>query len=187
MNHQFNLFFMMHFPKHGRDLTEIMSTELKLIVFVMLEHFLLLVAWLIHKAIPDRPTSVRIALARADYESKEALKREVFNQNFLFLCMLTFESFLTNAKKNGNFFFDKTNKQSFNNFFVFIITPVSGFWHKKFINKPFPNVFTFSGVKTERLYKPQGKLKLEFWNSIKVPLKQHWTLNRILVRFKTST
>lgn len=46
----------------------------------MLEHFLLVVAWLIHKAIPDRPRSVRIALARADYESKQALKREVLNQ-----------------------------------------------------------------------------------------------------------
>lgn len=68
-----------------RDLTEVMSTELKLIIFVMLEHFLLLVAWLIHKAIPDRPSSVRIALARADYESKLALKREVLNHLFLML------------------------------------------------------------------------------------------------------
>jgi anoctamin-10 len=59
-----------------------MSSELKLILFVMLEHFLLLVAWLIHTAIPDRPSSVRIALARADYESRAALKREVFNQLF---------------------------------------------------------------------------------------------------------
>lgn len=57
-----------------------MSAEIKLILFVMLEHFLLLVAWLIHKAIPDRPSSVQIALARADYESKQALKREVCNQ-----------------------------------------------------------------------------------------------------------
>jgi Calcium-activated chloride channel len=65
------------FLSRCRDLTEIMSTELKLILFVMLEHFLLLLAWLIHKAIPDRPSSVRIALARADYESKQALKREV--------------------------------------------------------------------------------------------------------------
>lgn len=48
----------------------------------MLEHFLLLVAWLIHKAIPDRPTTVRLALAKADYESKQALKREVRNQLF---------------------------------------------------------------------------------------------------------
>lgn len=91
MDHQFNLFFMMHFSQRGRDLTEIMSTELKLIVFVMLEHFLLLVAWLIHKAIPDRPSSVRIALARADYESKQALKREVFNQLFLSICMRLIE------------------------------------------------------------------------------------------------
>lgn len=51
----------------------------------MLEHFLLVVAWLIHKAIPDRPRSVRMALARADYESKQALKREVLNQLLWFL------------------------------------------------------------------------------------------------------
>lgn len=54
-----------------------MSEALKLIIFVSLEHFLLMLAWLIHKGIPDRPSSVRIALARADYESKQALKREV--------------------------------------------------------------------------------------------------------------
>lgn len=65
------------FRPRARDLTEIMSSELKFILFVMLEHFLLLVAWLIHKAIPDRPSSVRTALARVDYESKQALKREV--------------------------------------------------------------------------------------------------------------
>lgn len=62
---------------HNRELTEGMSEVLKLIIFVGLEHFLLLLAWVIHKGIPDRPRSVRIALARADYESKQALKREV--------------------------------------------------------------------------------------------------------------
>lgn len=60
-----------------RDLTDGMSTELKVILIVALEHFLLLLAWIIHKAIPDRPSWVRIALARNDYESKLALKREV--------------------------------------------------------------------------------------------------------------
>jgi anoctamin-10 len=54
-----------------------MSAELKIILFVTLEHFLLLLAWVIHKVIPDRPSSIRIALAKADYESKLALKREV--------------------------------------------------------------------------------------------------------------
>lgn len=63
--------------KTHRELTEGMSEVLKLIIFVGLEHFLLLLAWLIHKGIQDRPRSVRIALARADYESKQALKREV--------------------------------------------------------------------------------------------------------------
>ncbi|XP_070496668.1 anoctamin-10 isoform X4 [Chironomus tepperi] len=59
-----------------REITDGMSTELKLIIIVALEHFLLLLAWIIHKAIPDRPSWVRIALARNDYESKQALKRE---------------------------------------------------------------------------------------------------------------
>lgn len=54
-----------------------MSTELKLVLFVMMEHFLLGVTWLIHKAIPDRPSWVRIALAKADFKSQGALKREV--------------------------------------------------------------------------------------------------------------
>lgn len=54
-----------------------MSSEVRTILFISLEHSLLLVAWFIHKAIPDRPGSVRIALARVDFESKQALKREV--------------------------------------------------------------------------------------------------------------
>lgn len=54
-----------------------MSTELKLVLFVLMEHFLLCVTWLIHKAIPDRPSWVRIALAKADFKSQGALKREV--------------------------------------------------------------------------------------------------------------
>lgn len=60
-----------------RELTEIMSTELKLVLFVLMEHSLLCVTWLIHKAIPDRPSWVRIALAKADFKSQGALKREV--------------------------------------------------------------------------------------------------------------
>lgn len=51
--------------------------EHRLLFVVGMEHLLLLTAWIIHKAIPDRPKSVRIALARSDYESKQALKREV--------------------------------------------------------------------------------------------------------------
>lgn len=53
-----------------------MTGERGLLVIVGMEHLLLLTAWIIHKAIPDRPKSVRIALARSDYISKQALKRE---------------------------------------------------------------------------------------------------------------
>lgn len=84
-----------------------MSTELKLILFVMLEHFLLLVAWLLHKAIPDRPSSVRIALARADYESKQALKREVLNHLFL---MFEIGFLFAREKKQGGRFFSSCEK-----------------------------------------------------------------------------
>lgn len=45
--------------------------------FVVVEHLLLAIAWAINKAIPDRPWWVRVALAKADYESRQAVKREV--------------------------------------------------------------------------------------------------------------
>lgn len=45
--------------------------------FVVGEHLLLAIAWAINKAIPDRPWWVRVALAKADYESRQAVKREV--------------------------------------------------------------------------------------------------------------
>lgn len=45
--------------------------------FVVVEHFMLGIAWAINKAIPDRPWWVRVALAKADYESRQAVKREV--------------------------------------------------------------------------------------------------------------
>ncbi|XP_037040102.1 anoctamin-10 isoform X2 [Bradysia coprophila] len=48
-----------------------------LMAFVVGEHILLGVAWAINKAIPDRPWWVRVALAKADYESRQAMKREV--------------------------------------------------------------------------------------------------------------
>lgn len=45
--------------------------------FVIVEHLLLAVAWALNKGIPDRPWWVRVALAKADYESRQAVKREV--------------------------------------------------------------------------------------------------------------
>lgn len=48
-----------------------------IINFVILEHILLVVIWCIHRLIPDRPHWVRVALARSDYQSQQALKREV--------------------------------------------------------------------------------------------------------------
>lgn len=48
--------------------------------FVVVEHILLAIAWALNKGIPDRPWWVRIALAKADYESRQAVKREVLGR-----------------------------------------------------------------------------------------------------------
>lgn len=48
-----------------------------LMEFVLVEHLLLAIAWALNKGIPDRPYWVRVALAKADYESRQAVKREV--------------------------------------------------------------------------------------------------------------
>lgn len=48
-----------------------------LLEFVIVEHVLLAVAWALNRGIPDMPWRVRVALAKADYESRQAVKREV--------------------------------------------------------------------------------------------------------------
>lgn len=50
-----------------------------LMVFVIVEHILLAIAWALNTAIPDKPWWIRVALAKADYESRQAVKREVKN------------------------------------------------------------------------------------------------------------
>lgn len=54
--------------------------ELIVLEFVIVEHILLGIAWALNKGIPDRPWWVRVALAKADFESRQAVKREVKNQ-----------------------------------------------------------------------------------------------------------
>lgn len=51
--------------------------DLIVMEFVIVEHVLLAIAWALNKGIPDRPWWVRVALAKADYESRQAVKREV--------------------------------------------------------------------------------------------------------------
>lgn len=51
-------------------------------VFVVVEHLMLAIAWAINKAIPDRPWWVRVALAKCDFESRQAVKREVNSRRF---------------------------------------------------------------------------------------------------------
>ncbi|XP_053697740.1 anoctamin-10 isoform X2 [Sabethes cyaneus] len=59
-----------------RELATNMSAEAYTISFLVIEHILLGLTWFIYKAIPDTPLWVRVALAKADYESRQALKRE---------------------------------------------------------------------------------------------------------------
>ncbi|KXJ79796.1 hypothetical protein RP20_CCG027517 [Aedes albopictus] len=60
-----------------RELATNVSSEAYAISFLVIEHVLLGLTWFIYKAIPDTPLWVRVALAKADYESRQALKREV--------------------------------------------------------------------------------------------------------------
>ncbi|KAK7789933.1 hypothetical protein R5R35_010907 [Gryllus longicercus] len=46
------------------------------LVFVFLEHLLLVTRHILHKAIPEKPEWVRVALAKINYQSKRALKNE---------------------------------------------------------------------------------------------------------------
>lgn len=56
---------------------EKVSVEFWVLAFVAVEHILLGLRFVLHKAIPDRPEWVRIELARKMYESRKALKYEV--------------------------------------------------------------------------------------------------------------
>lgn len=60
-----------------REYSATKSREEILLAFVIAEHLLLGIAWILNKAIPERPWSIRVALAKADYESRQAVKREV--------------------------------------------------------------------------------------------------------------
>lgn len=59
-----------------RELATSFSLEAYAVSFLVIEHVLLGLTWFIYKAIPDTPQWVRVALAKADYESRQALKRE---------------------------------------------------------------------------------------------------------------
>lgn len=63
-------------PQMKRAGPDLKPTEW-ILLFVFLEHFLLGLRYLLHIAIPDKPEWVRIALAKRNYESKQALKHEV--------------------------------------------------------------------------------------------------------------
>ncbi|KAG8261471.1 hypothetical protein J6590_071448 [Homalodisca vitripennis] len=57
-----------------------------MMVFVFLEHVLLALRQVLHYAIPDKPEWVRLALARQQFQSKQALKK----QNLIFFKLMYF-------------------------------------------------------------------------------------------------
>lgn len=65
---------------HCRELGAGLTREAYTLTFLIIEHVLLGLTWFIYKAIPDTPHWVRVALAKAEHESRQALKREVRKQ-----------------------------------------------------------------------------------------------------------
>lgn len=63
-----------HLRQHASDS---MGEVEWVLLFVLLEHVLIGVRYLLHIAIPERPEWVRVALAKKNYESRQALKFEV--------------------------------------------------------------------------------------------------------------
>uniref|UniRef100_A0A8C3AV94 Anoctamin n=1 Tax=Cyclopterus lumpus TaxID=8103 RepID=A0A8C3AV94_CYCLU len=53
-----------------------LSPEMAIISIVILEHFAILLKYVIHVAIPDIPTWVREEIAKLDYQRREAFKRQ---------------------------------------------------------------------------------------------------------------
>uniref|UniRef100_A0A336KEP0 Anoctamin n=2 Tax=Culicoides sonorensis TaxID=179676 RepID=A0A336KEP0_CULSO len=68
---------VMYLSPSTQDWRERNGVEKSLLIFFIVEHLLLLAVWFIHKFVPDKPRSIRLALAKSDYESRQALKREV--------------------------------------------------------------------------------------------------------------
>lgn len=68
---------------------ENLSPDTWILFFVLLEHILLGIRYVLHKGIPDRPEWVRVALAKSNWESKQALKHEVRLKFYLFLRFFT--------------------------------------------------------------------------------------------------
>jgi anoctamin-10 len=60
-----------------RRLAPSLSSLEWVLLFVLLEHILLGIRYLLHIVIPERPEWVRVALARINHQSKQALKNEV--------------------------------------------------------------------------------------------------------------
>lgn len=52
-----------------------------ILMFVFLEHILIGIRYILHITIPERPEWVRVALAKRNHESKQALKHEVSEIN----------------------------------------------------------------------------------------------------------
>ncbi|XP_041778401.1 anoctamin-10 isoform X2 [Anopheles merus] len=67
---------ILYLSPHMRELGAGLTREAYTLTFLIIEHVLLGLTWFIYKAIPDTPHWVRVALAKAEHESRQALKRE---------------------------------------------------------------------------------------------------------------
>ncbi|XP_049288055.1 anoctamin-10 isoform X2 [Anopheles funestus] len=67
---------ILYLSPHMRELGAGFTRESYTLTFLIIEHVLLGLTWFIYKAIPDTPHWVRVALAKAEHESRQALKRE---------------------------------------------------------------------------------------------------------------
>lgn len=67
----------MYLSESTQDWRERHGIEQSILIFVGVEHLLLLAVWVIHRFVPDKPRQIRLALSKASYESSQALKREV--------------------------------------------------------------------------------------------------------------
>lgn len=59
-----------------------------ILLFVLIEHLMLGIRYLLHISIADKPEWVRVALAKRNNESKQALKFEVSLSEFLLETMV---------------------------------------------------------------------------------------------------
>lgn len=80
------------------------SPDTWILMFVVLEHILLGIRYVLHKGIPDKPEWVRVQLAKKNFESRQALKHEVIhiaNLCYLYTHLKCYVHFSLQNLQNG--------------------------------------------------------------------------------------